>query len=241
MPNLSSTSRSQSDRDRRGARRGAILDAALAHFARYGYRRASMNELARDAGISRAALYLHFDSKESLFRSLVERLHHDGLERARAAAGGDGGIETRLRAVVEARALPTLDLLRHSPHAGEFLDENSRLCGDVSARAAEGYGRVLLRLLRDADRAGEIDLAAGGLTAEGASELVLDAVEGLKTRGLAGMSPEQLRRRLGDLVRILVRGLGGAEREGRPGRSGGPTRPARSRTAGRRAGERRPA
>src|ERR1700760_1814976 len=48
-----------------------LLDAAVGVFARYGFRKTSMDEVARAAGISRQGLYLYFASKEALFRAAV--------------------------------------------------------------------------------------------------------------------------------------------------------------------------
>lgn len=64
-------------------RRGHVLDAALLTFARYGYRKASMEDVARAAGISRPGLYLYFASKQDLFRAAVTH----ALEGDIAAAG----------------------------------------------------------------------------------------------------------------------------------------------------------
>ncbi|MBO8193275.1 TetR/AcrR family transcriptional regulator [Streptomyces oryzae] len=53
------------------SRRARVLDAALTTFARFGYRKTSMEEVARAAHISRPGLYFLFSSKEVLFRAAV--------------------------------------------------------------------------------------------------------------------------------------------------------------------------
>jgi AcrR family transcriptional regulator len=53
------------------ARHDALLDAAVRVFARYGFRKTSMDEVARAAGVSRQGLYLQFIDKEGLFRKAV--------------------------------------------------------------------------------------------------------------------------------------------------------------------------
>ncbi len=63
-------------------RRQHVLDAALLVFARYGYRKASVEDIARAADISRPGLYLHFPSKQELFRAAVTA----ALDRDVAAA-----------------------------------------------------------------------------------------------------------------------------------------------------------
>src|SRR5260370_15665605 len=64
------------------ARQTAVLDAAAVVFARYGFRKASMEEVARAAGVSRQGLYLQFANKEELFRKTVEHLLHSHLKAA---------------------------------------------------------------------------------------------------------------------------------------------------------------
>jgi len=54
-------------------RRDAVLASALVTFARFGYRKTSMEEVARAAHISRPGLYFLFSSKELLFRAAVTR------------------------------------------------------------------------------------------------------------------------------------------------------------------------
>jgi len=65
-------------------RRRRLLDAALATFVRFGFRKTSMEEVARAAHISRQGLYLHFSTKEELFRAAVGYALDSGLEAASA-------------------------------------------------------------------------------------------------------------------------------------------------------------
>jgi AcrR family transcriptional regulator len=54
------------------SRLSAVLDAAIGVFARFGYRKTSMDDVARAAGVSRQGLYLSFANKEELFRRALE-------------------------------------------------------------------------------------------------------------------------------------------------------------------------
>lgn len=49
----------------------AILDAAHKRFARYGLTKVTMDEIAEDLGMSKAALYYYFPAKEDLYRRVV--------------------------------------------------------------------------------------------------------------------------------------------------------------------------
>ena len=55
--------------------RARILGAAFTLFGRYGFKRASMEDIASEAGLSRTALYLQFRNKEEIFRELAIGLH----------------------------------------------------------------------------------------------------------------------------------------------------------------------
>lgn len=52
--------------------RQKLLDAALQVFARNGYERATVDEIVREAGFSKGAFYVHFETKEDLFWEMLE-------------------------------------------------------------------------------------------------------------------------------------------------------------------------
>jgi len=83
-------------------RREVILTAAEEVFARRGYHGASLDEIAQAAGVSKALIYEHFDSKRELHSSLLHA-HVDEIFRrlqANAESGATG--EERLRGGIDA-------------------------------------------------------------------------------------------------------------------------------------------
>lgn len=54
-------------------KRGQILDGAKTVFMKMGFDAASMNDVTREAGVSKGTIYVYFDSKEDLFAALIER------------------------------------------------------------------------------------------------------------------------------------------------------------------------
>lgn len=61
-------------RRRKEARPEEIIDAALALFVEKGFSATRLDDVAKRAGISKGTLYLYFDSKEAIFRAVVETL-----------------------------------------------------------------------------------------------------------------------------------------------------------------------
>jgi AcrR family transcriptional regulator len=56
---------------RKEARPSEILDAALKEFAEKGYAGARMDDIARRAGVTKGTIYLYFENKEAVFKTLV--------------------------------------------------------------------------------------------------------------------------------------------------------------------------
>jgi AcrR family transcriptional regulator len=71
-------------------RREQVLAVALLTFARYGYRKTSMEDVARAADISRPGLYFLFSSKQNLFRAAVTRALDDDIAAAQRSLDDTG-------------------------------------------------------------------------------------------------------------------------------------------------------
>jgi AcrR family transcriptional regulator len=69
-------------------RRTGILDAALAVFSESGYHSASIDDIAREAGVSKALIYEHFASKQELYADLIARNARELTQRIGAALVG---------------------------------------------------------------------------------------------------------------------------------------------------------
>lgn len=111
-----------------------ILDAAYTCFTRHGIRRTTMDDIAREAGMSRPAVYQYVRNKEDAFRRLAERLLDEALTGSRRGAQSPGGLADRLTAALAAKLDLTLNLWRDSPaHAAELLGDNARLSTELIA------------------------------------------------------------------------------------------------------------
>ena len=161
------------------AKRAAILGAALQCFAQYGLKRTSMEDIAKSAGMSRAALYLHYKNKRDIYRSLAQG-YFDGVAAGVAAALGRGGsIGTALSRAFAAHADETFELILNSPHGGEMLDVTDSECGDIIETGEARLVALYASWLEGESTAGRVQLAAFG----GAPELaatMLAALHGVK-------------------------------------------------------------
>ena len=85
----------------RQQKRRAILDAAAAEIARYGYDRANINTIAERAGIGRGTIYLYFDSKDEILDALLDTIGSLIDETVRGCLELDMSWRERLRTLSE--------------------------------------------------------------------------------------------------------------------------------------------
>lgn len=109
--------------------REAILDATDRLLARNGYKKMTIDDLAREVGIGKGSVYLHFASKEDIALShidgIIERLKKKLFDIAKSKAS----CETRLRKMLIERVVFRFDSVQHySQSLNELLSHlRSRL------------------------------------------------------------------------------------------------------------------
>lgn len=117
---------------------------ALELFARRGFSRVSMRDLAEHLGIAAGSLYNHIESKEALLFELIEELYEELLHGAQQVSRQAATAPARLRALIEAH------LQLHGRMAAHFrLAEYERHCLNDEQRARidelrAGYQRWLI-------------------------------------------------------------------------------------------------
>src|ERR1700738_4203333 len=120
------------------AQREAILVAATAAFLRYGFKKTSMDDVARAAGVSRQGLYLYFDTKDFLFREALQHLVSH-LIRAAHAVAEDGNLSLRDRLVGAFEAV----------HCSAFHNASREDALELLQSAQSAAAALLVQLERD--------------------------------------------------------------------------------------------
>ena len=85
-----------------------ILEEALRLFAKNGYLGTSMNDIARQLGVTKAALYKHYTSKQEILDSIVEKMNQMDMERVKEYDMPEGN----MKEVVEGYRSTALDKIK---------------------------------------------------------------------------------------------------------------------------------
>jgi AcrR family transcriptional regulator len=128
------------------ARQAHVLETALTVFARHGFRKTSIEDIAEAAGISRQGIYLHFKNKDEIFSASIQKTLNDGLQAANKIFDDD-------RLALEEKLLKALDewFGRHvglfHPEASDLVAQCERVLGDAVQKSRSSFQKRLEKVI----------------------------------------------------------------------------------------------
>jgi len=100
-----------------------IIDSAEEVFARFGYKKSTMEDIAVQAHIGKATLYYYFPSKEVIFGEVIHKDSEQFRSKLNEAAASVETPEAKIRAYVAARMIHLEDMSKFYPTlTQEYLD-----------------------------------------------------------------------------------------------------------------------
>ena len=138
-------------------RRRKILEASRRLFARYGYGGASISMIAAETGLTKAALYHYFQSKEAIYRASSRTGMDELLSEVQAGISlAQGDAESRLRAFMHA------SIRHYEKNQDSWMSGSALFWGAASDEAREqilevrdAYEDLLKQLIREGMSAGQ--------------------------------------------------------------------------------------
>lgn len=139
--------------------RDAILDATDRMLARYGYKKMTIDDLAKEVGIGKGSVYLHFESKQEIALSHIDRIVERLKASLYATAQSRSTPEKKLRKMLIDRVMMRFDSVQHYTQSlnellaqvrpkllerrKRYFEEEARTFGSVVAEGkAAGVFRV---------------------------------------------------------------------------------------------------
>jgi AcrR family transcriptional regulator len=180
-------------------RQGDIVSAAIAVFFRYGLHRVTMEDIAREAGVSRQTVYARFGNKERLFVAAASHMLDQSNAGARAALDAPGALWDRVLAAFEAQNVGHVRDLKKSEHAEELWGTVSTLLAPIVAAKERRMVAAIAAAVERARADGEVRLAPGITPRELAETMVL-ADAGFKSHDV---TVPKYRARLRVLVELM--------------------------------------
>ena len=169
-----------------------ILGAALGCFKQYGFKRTSMDDIAKAADISRPAIYNLFKNKTDVFRSLSEKFHGQTLESAQAALAMNSPLQQRIAGAMAARMSPLYALAHDSLHGPELFDVNQSTSADINAQADDVFLQMLTAALQGGLDAKDITGGTETLAARELAQFIIASAYGLKSFAFSAQDYEAL-------------------------------------------------
>lgn len=169
--------------DRRAATRARILESATALFAARGFDATSTEAILEAAGISRGALYHHFDTKQAIFEAVFRETSDQAIARAMRGAPTSPAktspsktSHSPLEALVEV-CLRWLREVRKPAVGALLLEQGPQVLGWKRARdlEAETSLGLMVRSLEQAQAAGELAVDSPELAARFLNAVLAEA------------------------------------------------------------------
>lgn len=179
----------------------AILQAAWSAFSTYGFRKTSMDDIARGAGMSRPALYLHFRNKEDIARRLIQIYYDQAAEAVGAALSGSGTVSEALAQAFAAQGGEIMEVMLTSPHGMEMVATGSTIAADIVQAGEQRLSDLYAAWL-------EVQAMSGRVTLNGPAgriaQTMTTAMKGIK---MSAPSYRVYREQLAQLAALIGAGL----------------------------------
>ncbi|MFD1774857.1 TetR/AcrR family transcriptional regulator [Paenibacillus rhizophilus] len=128
------------------ARLAYVLETALNIFVRYGYKKTSIEDISKAAGITRQGIYLHFKNKDEIFSASIQKALDDGLQFADQILEDD-------HLTLEEKLFQALDEWygRHvgflHPEASDLVAQCERVLGGAVENSSSSFQKKLEQVI----------------------------------------------------------------------------------------------
>lgn len=187
--------------------RDLILDAVDVLLAKFGYKKMTMEDVARQVGIGKGTIYLHFPGKEELILSHIDRIAERIVAKIREIAGSSDSSDRRIRKMLVHRVLFRFDSVAHySQNLSDLL--SSVRTALLTRREAhfEKEAAVFEDVLREGARLGTLECPDPRTT----SFVLIQSTNSLLPFSLSARElgrREEVEDQVGRVADLLIKGL----------------------------------
>ena len=189
--------------------RQMVLDAALKVFSRKGFSQATLEEVAREAGLTRGAIYWHFKNKNEIFGAVLEVLYERSRERVIKVLQSGQNPLLKIRQLIGEflRIISNEDEFRiiEEFHMLEFqkTKEVKELCKQHQEKMTQMRAEIQA-LIIEGIASGDFD---NRLDPTITTWALISYLAGMKTAWLSGITEISIRENAEKLVDIFINGI----------------------------------
>ncbi len=181
----------------------AILATAKKTFARYGPRKANLDEIARMARVAKGTIYNYFGSKDGIYLEVLSREAAEIVEKISSAVAGEASPEKKLASFARAKfrymreAVNILNLDR------EGIENRPNKAEGIRNNLFESEVAIVASILKEGTQEGVYKLNDVLL----AARAICYGLRGFELTWLIGDSSERIEGYLDELLNILFFGI----------------------------------
>ncbi len=177
-----------------------ILTAAFDVFASYGFKRTSMDDIAKAAGVSRPALYQSFANKSDIYRAIVGSFFDTIETQWKPLVQSDGPVVERLVSVFEIGVVQPHTMIENMPHGDELIGLKNDVAEDLYRNFNSRLHSVFVQILKS-------DSSASDELAEHLADMLSQSLAGMKAESCRAV---ELKSGFDNLLHIVAAAMRGS-------------------------------
>jgi AcrR family transcriptional regulator len=143
-----------------------ILQASMKLFGQYGYKKTTVDEIAREAKIGKGTVYLHFRTKEDIVCALARENAEKGIIMLTRAVSELGDPVSKLRLILKWRPERVYNFRKAHQHAFDIMPVlKKEIRKKIGAGPMQKYIRLIEEVLREGNRKGVFSVRDPGAMA----------------------------------------------------------------------------
>ncbi len=181
-----------------------ILDAARTLFAQFGLNKVTTDDIARNAGISKATIYKLYPNKQAIFDDVIALETDDLIRVIKDAAYTESTTQNRLRAYLLTK-LTALNELNNLYHVTRVTFGNIwPHIADARDRVMNEEKQIVRQILKAGVKSGELSVPNAALTAH----VLVTSFRQLEFNWVLESHPVSLEKHVDHLLDIVMHGIG---------------------------------
>lgn len=201
-------------RSQRRSKKRELMEAAIRLIAGKGLKAATVRSIAREAGVTEAALYRHYASKEALYFDVYTRLVTEMIAAKRAIGSSSASVRDKLKEWVRV----SYDFFDRHPDAFTFVLLTPHDFPEPQREITTVQGRVFMDMVTEAQVAGEMKPIPPELALSHFTGVMLNVPRLINEGTLKGPAAKYVDEVAGAVWRILGKHPDGAVRARERGR-----------------------